>query len=223
MAATPLYKLGDMTLDPWISIDNANYAQKNGAQVTLNSGASDYKMTAMYQKVGTCTNCSNVMIPCKQYTSLNMVEDTYCNPWGNNNVALAGTNGQQFSPLLWDDKMGMLMTNQIQYHNFDMGRTLNFTTSQTQPTVGGGDLAGFNLFTYNFVNFTTDAGDPFGGMTNTTNFMGVNSFVTLANYTGVGDNNYYVQQTLPLWFNDTAPMMEGSAWYTLEQMSGRPV
>jgi len=217
-----MYELGDMTLDPWISIDNANYAQKNGAQVTLNSGASDYKMTAMYQKVGTCTNCNNVMIPCKQYTSLNMVEDTYCNPWGNNNVALAGTNGQQFSPLLWDDKMGMLMTNQIQYHNFDMGRTLNFTTSQTQPTVGGGDFAGFNLFTYNFVNFTTDAGDPFAGMTNTTYFMGVNSFVTLANYTGVS-GDYYVQQSMPTWLNDTAPMMEGSAWYTLEQMSGRPV
>jgi hypothetical protein len=80
------------------------------------------------------------MVPCKQYTSLNMVEDTYCNPWGNNNVALAGTNGQQFSPLLWDDKMKMLMTTQIQYHNFDMGRTLNFTTSQTEPTVGSGDF-----------------------------------------------------------------------------------
>lgn len=89
-----MYELGDMTLDPWISIDNANYAQKNGAQVTLNSGASDYKMTAMYQKVGTCINCNNVMIPCKQYISLNKVEDTYCNPWGNSNVALAGTNGQ---------------------------------------------------------------------------------------------------------------------------------
>lgn len=84
--------------------------------------------------------------------------------------------------------MGMLMTNQIQYHNFDMGRTLNFTTSQTQPTVGGGDFAGFNLFTYNFVNFTADAGDPFVGMTNTTNFMGVNSFMTLANYTGVSSD-----------------------------------
>lgn len=48
MAAQPLYKLGDMTLNPWISIDNANYAQKSGSQVTLNSGASDYKMTAMY-------------------------------------------------------------------------------------------------------------------------------------------------------------------------------
>ena len=47
-AAQPLYKLGDMTLDPWISIDNAKYAQKTGSQVVLNSGASDYKMTAMY-------------------------------------------------------------------------------------------------------------------------------------------------------------------------------
>ena len=116
----------------------------------------------------------------------------------------------------------MLMTNEIQYHNLDQGRTLNFTTSQMTPTVGGGDFAGYNLITYNFAGYTPDASDPFSGMTNTTNFMGVNSFVTLANYTGVS-TDYYVQQSMPSWLNDYAPMMEGSAWYTLEQMSGRPV
>jgi hypothetical protein len=53
-------------------------------------------MTAQYQKVGSCDNCSNVMIPCKQYVTLVSVEDTFCNPWGTSNIALAGTNGQQF-------------------------------------------------------------------------------------------------------------------------------
>jgi hypothetical protein len=45
------------------------------------------------------------MVPCKQYRTLLTVEDTYCNPNGNKNVPLTGTNGQQFSPLLWDDEM----------------------------------------------------------------------------------------------------------------------
>jgi hypothetical protein len=79
----------------------------------------------------------------------------------------------------------MLMTNEITYHNLDQGCTLNFTTSQITPTVGTGNYTGYNLITYNFTGYPHDVSDSLNGMTNITNFTGVNSYVTLANYTGV--------------------------------------
>lgn len=33
MASEPVYELGDMTLDPWVSLDNAHYTMKNNQQV----------------------------------------------------------------------------------------------------------------------------------------------------------------------------------------------
>jgi hypothetical protein len=90
----------------------------------------------------------------------------------------------------------MLNTTEIKYHNLEQGRTLNFTTSQITPT----NYKGYNVTTYDFTGYTPNAPDSFSGMTNTTNFIGVNSFVTLANYTGVS-SDHIVQQSLPLWLN----------------------
>jgi len=42
------------------------------------------------------------MIPCKQYTTLLTVTDSICDPW-ETEFSVAGTTGQQFSPLLWDE------------------------------------------------------------------------------------------------------------------------
>jgi hypothetical protein len=38
MSQTSLLEFGDMTLNPWISIDNASYAWKNGDLVSLGNG-----------------------------------------------------------------------------------------------------------------------------------------------------------------------------------------
>ena len=56
----PIYLYGDMTVQPWISIDNPVYANKKNAHVLLNSGSVDYKQTAQYQMHGDCTSCASV-------------------------------------------------------------------------------------------------------------------------------------------------------------------
>jgi hypothetical protein len=80
MSQTPFLELG-MMIDPWISIDTALYEQKNNSPITLNTGALNYTMTAQTVQIGSCTNCTDVMIPCKNYTSIYSAVDSYCNPY----------------------------------------------------------------------------------------------------------------------------------------------
>jgi hypothetical protein len=43
LSMMPMYMLGDMTINPWISVDTPAYANKNNATVSLNSGSNDYQ------------------------------------------------------------------------------------------------------------------------------------------------------------------------------------
>jgi len=131
-----------MTIDSWISTDNPYEAQKTGTQVKLNSGANDYTLTAMYEKYGECSNCTNVVIPCKQYATLLTVTDTLCNPWASE-ISVAGTTGQQFSPMLWDEDSQTITQRELKTYSPEQGRTLNFTTTDNKTNSGTGDFTGF--------------------------------------------------------------------------------
>jgi hypothetical protein len=108
----PMYMLGDMTVNPWISADTPTYANKNNAAVTLNSGTSDYTQTAQYVNVGGCTNCGYTQVPCQVWQSVIEATPSFCNPW-TTDVMLKGTSGMQFSPLLVDQSTLAVTTDQV--------------------------------------------------------------------------------------------------------------
>ena len=182
-------------------------------------------MTAMYEQIGSCSNCKNVMIPCKQYTSLIATTDTYCNPYSMN-YPVGGTNGNQFSPLLFDDSTQTIATNQISVQALEQGRTLNFTAIAGQPMAGTGNYEGFNLITYNFTGYSPNLADLqtiFQGMTNISPLLGSPAFVTLSNYTGISTDLQVIESAF-LWTSGVAPPMNSnSAMFVVEEMSGRPV
>lgn len=103
---------------------------------------------------------------------------------------------------------------------------LNFTATSTTPTVGTGNYAGFNLFTYNFTEYMMNAVDKqtiFVGMTDISTLLGSPAFVTLANYTGIS-TDYSVEQSMADWTSGVAPPTNpNSAMFVVEEMSGRPV
>lgn len=225
MASEPIYELGDATLDPWISLDTATYTMKNNQQVKLNSGENDYTQTAMYQSIGSCASCNMIMVPCKQFLTLTTTENTYCNPYSVS-YPVGGTSGNQFQPLLLNADTQTLAVPTISIQALEQGRMLNFTATSTTPTVGTGNYAGFNLFTYNFTEYMMNAVDKqtiFVGMTDISTLLGSPAFVTLANYTGIS-TDYSVEQSMAAWTSGVAPPTNpNSAMFVVEEMSGRPV
>jgi hypothetical protein len=152
-----LLDFGDMTLNSWISVDNAAYAQKNNTQVGLNSGSNTYQSTAQFVSIGSCgSDCMNIMVPCKTFTGLYTVKKGYCNPYATS-MPLMGTNGQQFSPLLADQGTLAVTTNNLYVFDQDQGMSLNFTAIQSKVTAGSGNYAHFNLIQYNFTGYNMES------------------------------------------------------------------
>jgi hypothetical protein len=86
---------GDMTVNTWISVDNNSSIKPQNANITMSTGADVFTQTA---ETRLWLDSSEVVVPCKVYSSLTTVTDTVRNPWAPSIVQVKGTNGMQFAP-----------------------------------------------------------------------------------------------------------------------------
>lgn len=84
-----------MTVNTWISVDNNSSIKPQNANITMSTGADVFTQTA---ETRLWLDSSEVVVPCKVYSSLTTVTDTVRNPWAPSIVQVKGTNGMQFAP-----------------------------------------------------------------------------------------------------------------------------
>jgi len=67
-----------MTVNTWISVDNNSSIKPQNANITMSTGADVFTQTA---ETRLWLDSSEVVVPCKVYSSLTTVTDTVRNPW----------------------------------------------------------------------------------------------------------------------------------------------
>lgn len=115
---------GDLTVDPWVSLDNNPVTKPLNASVTYDTGVGNYSHTKQYVS---WLNCSYISVQRNNYTGLYTVKTVNYNPWSTqitlapSTSSINSTDGLQFSP-----QFTALGHTSISVFSPDISRTLSF-------------------------------------------------------------------------------------------------